>query len=579
MCGIMGVYNPKGSKTLILQGLEALQYRGYDSAGLTLLQGDTLHTWKSLGPLHNLKKHVEKNTIEGIQGLGHTRWATHGGISMENAHPHTYKGMALVHNGIFHNIDQIFTQYHGDSHALQGQTDTEKALHVCHHIWKTGDFYTLGQIIHRIFSGHFSCVIMAENSPGTFFVACQGQSPLVVARKGDELMISSDVQGLGGYMDECMFLESGDWGVITSEKSSMWNMTTPLNKALHPLEHRAYHTPSPLPYRHFMQKEIYEQPLLWQGLWEKRSDYRLPFGTLSRLHLVGCGSAYHAACVGRYFFSSVPVQCHEASEYHGMPLSATEGVVYISQSGETLDLLNLLPHFHNQDTTAIVNVPHSSLGRRVPSCFYTHAGVEYSVASTKAWSCQVLVLLMLSLSGADQAVLGEDFFTLDFQSLGQSIEQNIPPFLGQARHIILLGRAMGYALAQEAALKINEVAYIPSQALSAGGLKHGPLALLDDDIACILLCPFDAFFQKNISTLHELTARQGKVWVLTDAKGYADVVRLVPKTCIYVLPETSSYTFPFVYGMALQALAYGLGVCKDTSIDFPRNLAKSVTVE
>lgn len=609
MCGIIGGIGKADIVPQLLQALQRLEYRGYDSMGIATVDGGALHRRRSVGKFEKLAQTVQQDPLFGMAGMGHTRWATHGVVSKANAHPHSDGRVAVVHNGIIENFQELKSTLVDQGVVFESETDTEVVVHLMGQALRGGK--TLEQAAAHVLpqlEGAFALVILCQDFPDQLVVACRGKSPLAVGygADGDAVYAGSDAIALAGLAQRMAYLEDGDWGVL---KRGSIVLKTFAGGAVdrpfipNPVQSDAIHRQD---YPHFMLKEIHEQPQVLDRVFRhyvsSAGQITLPafpraFETLQRLTLTACGTAFYAGLVAKYWFEGLARLCVEvdvASEFRyrfpPMPLEGITGV--ISQSGETADTLGALQYAKQQGQSilALVNVASSSIDRAADVSLNTLAGPEIGVASTKAFTSQLMVLALLCLKVAkerqamDAGEIQEHLQHL--QALPAHMQaflsdtgplQEIAADLAQAKTVLYLGRGAAYPMALEGALKLKEISYLHAEAYPAGEMKHGPIALIDEDVPVVVLAPHDAFFDKTASNIQEVAARKGKLILLTDAKGREKLKHLEAQ--VIELPETTPLTMPLMYALPLQLLAYHTACILGTDVDQPRNLAKSVTVE
>ncbi|MCO7242439.1 glutamine--fructose-6-phosphate transaminase (isomerizing) [Halomonas sp. Ps84H-12] len=608
MCGIVAAVAQRNVQGILLEGLKRLEYRGYDSSGMTVLNSGVLTRHRALGKVAALAEQLDAAALPGNSGIAHTRWATHGKPSEANAHPHhSSDNVAVVHNGIIENYEQIKETLQGSGYTFTSETDTEVIAHLLADKLATGKtLFDATQEIVSGLGGAYALGVMSAAEPGVVVGARQG-SPLVVGVGIDEAFLASDPLALLQVTDRFIYLEEGDLvelrehGVIRIVDRQGNDVERPI----HTFEH-GDGAASKGEYRHYMLKEIFEQPAVISATLEGRlsshgvlvesfgPDALALFQKTRHVHIIACGTSYHAGMVARYWlerYAGVPVQVEVASEYRYRHPVVPEGTLFVtlSQSGETADTLAALRFAKTLGyvgTLAICNVPGSSLVRESDMSLMTRAGPEIGVASTKAFTTQLIALLLLTLSvskakgqpeqpeiiGALQALpaLCQQVLGLDRQ-----IEVLSQAF-AEKHHALFLGRGAHYPIALEGALKLKEISYIHAEAYPAGELKHGPLALVDSEMPVISVAPNDDLLEKLKSNLQEVRARGGQLFVFADQKvgiSSQDDIRVLE------LPEVHEALAPLLYTLPLQLLSYHVAVLKGTDVDQPRNLAKSVTVE
>ena len=607
MCGIVGVIGKAPAAPLLLDALRRLEYRGYDSAGIATLVDGHIERRRAEGKLGNLAGVLERDTLPGTTGIGHTRWATHGAPTERNAHPHSTQRVSVVHNGIIENHAELRAELEAKGAVFETETDTETFVRL------VDDFLHQGHDPQAAFAaalrrvhGAFALAAIFAGHPRLLLAARQG-APLAVGFGEGEMFVGSDALALAPLTRRIAYLEEGDWAAIDDEGARFFD-------AAHtPVERRVTVTAvsgaavGKGNYRHFMEKELHEHPAvlgdtLRQYLDPKTLEVRLPRlpfdpAKITRLTISACGSAFLAGMVGRYWIEQLarlPVDADVASEfrYRNPPLADGGGAILISQSGETADnmaALRLLKEA-GQHVLSVVNVPESSMARESDGALLTVAGPEIGVASTKAFTAQLAVLACLAI-GFGRA--RRELSTLDEGRLAQTLlevpshaaailEQDaqireLAAEVAKARDVLFLGRGAMYPIALEGALKLKEISYIHAEGYAAGEMKHGPIALIDSEVPVIALCPSGPLFEKTASNLQEAAARGGRIMAFTDAEGAPALRRFAER--VIELPQIGEFSTPILYAIPVQLLAYHVAVLKGTDVDQPRNLAKSVTVE
>ena len=606
MCGIVGVLGTHEAAPIILEALGRLEYRGYDSAGIATLDGGRLDRRRAVGKLVNLSDALVHEPLRGKAGIGHTRWATHGAPTLENAHPHRAGRVAVVHNGIIENFRTLRAELAEAGHAATTGTDTETIALLAHHYLEQGyaprdaAAATLARL-----EGAFALCLLFEGEEDLMIAARKG-SPLAIGHGEGAMFVGSDAIALAPLTNRLTYLEEGDWAVITRAGVEIFDSAgRRANRPVTKISVEAARVDK-AGHRHFMAKEIMEQPailgdLVNHYLAADDSHVALPgeldFADCDRLTLVGCGTAFYACSVAKYWFEKVaglPVDVDIASEfrYRDPVLSPESWAVFVSQSGETADTLAALRYCEGRvaRTLSVVNVPTSSIARESGIAIGIHAGAEIGVASTKAFTCQLAVLLMMALkAGADRGRLSAADYAAHLADL-----RNLPGFVNQAlghdgdfraaaqalsgaRDVLFLGRGTMFPLALEGALKLKEISYIHAAGYPAGELKHGPIALIDQSVPVVVMAPHDGLFDKTVSNMQEVMAREGRVILVSDAEGIAAGGDGCWRTL--TMPDVPEILAPIVYAVPAQLLAYHTAVAKGTDVDQPRNLAKSVTVE
>ncbi|ALC14848.1 glutamine--fructose-6-phosphate transaminase [Desulfuromonas soudanensis] len=609
MCGIVGYIGQQQATPIILDGLRRLEYRGYDSAGIATLDGGKIEIRRAQGKLANLEAVLLQRPLEGSRGIGHTRWATHGRPSETNAHPHFAGGIVVVHNGIIENYQQLREKLRALGHNFRSETDTEVIAHLVERHYKEGgDFEGAVRLALGEVRGAYAVAILCEKEPDKLIAAKLG-SPLVVGQGVGEYFVASDIPAMLSHTREMIFLEDGEMVVFTPEAMRVTDLSgAPREKTAKTI------TWSPLMaekggYRHFMLKETHEQPRAIADTIAGRivegegrihlEDLRLgdeELGSLDKIFIVACGTSWHAALVGKFLIerlARIPVEVDIASEfrYRDPIVTPRTLTVLISQSGETADTLAALREARGKGSkaVAICNVVESSIARESDGVIYTHAGPEIGVASTKAFTTQLVALFLFALHlGKTRGILDAErsrALTAELLTLPRkveeallldgAIEQIARDFVG-ATDFLYLGRGNQYPIALEGALKLKEISYIHAEGYPAGEMKHGPIALIDEQLPVVIIAPGNDTYEKVISNMEEVRARGGKVIAITDREDSdlsdkADV--------ILVLPQIADELMPILTVIPLQLLAYHIAVLKGTDVDQPRNLAKSVTVE
>ncbi len=607
MCGIIGIVGKGDVAARLVDGLRRMEYRGYDSAGVCTLTGGELVRRRAEGKLHNLVEELASNPAPGETGIAHTRWATHGAPVEKNAHPHATKRVALVHNGIIENFKELRDELRAEGRTFESDTDTETVVHLISREIEAGHSPedAVQTVLPRL-RGAFALAIAFRDYPDMLIGARLG-SPLVVGHGEGEMFLGSDALALAPLTQQICYLEEGDWVTITRDDAKIRDVE---GNAVTREVRTSGASAAAIEkgnYRHFMQKEIFEQPTvvaqtLRSYLRPVEQQVALPqidfdISAIERITLVACGTSYYAGMVAKYWFEQfarVPVDIDFASEfrYRDPVLSKGGLALFISQSGETADTLAALRHCREQGQViaAVVNVPTSSMAREADLLLPTHAGPEIGVASTKAFTCQLAVLAALAahfavkkgrMSREEEADIVEHLLeapaclnaALDHDDDIASMAHLIAP----ARDVLYLGRGADFPLALEGALKLKEISYIHAEGYAAGEMKHGPIALIDENVPVIVLAPSGPLFEKTVSNMQEVQARGGQVVLISDAEGIAQA----GEDCIATIemPKVHPLIAPLVYAVPVQLLAYHVAVAKGTDVDQPRNLAKSVTVE
>lgn len=608
MCGIIGIVGKSGVAPQLVDALKRLEYRGYDSAGVATLEAGVLTRRRASGKLRNLEAVLDSSPLSGAIGIGHTRWATHGAPTVTNAHPHQSGRVCVVHNGIIENYLALRAEAVAAGLSPVTDTDTEVVALLTDLELRSGKSPAdaVAAVLPRL-KGAFSLVFLFEGEDDLLIGARKG-SPLAVGHGEGEMFLGSDAIALSPFTDRITYLEEGDWAVISRKGCSIRDSA---NREVVRPESRSSVGAAMMDkgnYRHYMAKEIHEQPEVIGHTLSRYLDLanhraKLPegasadFSKLTRLVMSACGTAYYAGLVGKYWFEKyarLPVEIDVASEfrYRELPVNSGEMALFISQSGETADTLASLRYCKAQGLTigAVVNVPESTIARESDVVFQTIAGPEIGVASTKAFTCQLAVLASLAiLAGRQRGVLSEaqeaelvkalaeaPGLALTALALEPRIEK-LAPSLSRASDVLYLGRSTNYPLALEGALKLKELSYIHAEGYAAGELKHGPIALIDENLPVIVIAPHDSVYEKTVSNMQEVAARGGRILLITDAQG-AEASGLTDKDRV-IMPAVADIVAPIVYSIPIQMIAYHTAVFMGTDVDQPRNLAKSVTVE
>ena len=605
MCGIVGVLGNHEAAPILVEALKRLEYRGYDSAGIATINDGNLDRRRAVGKLVNLSDLLVHDPLAGKSGIGHTRWATHGAATVDNAHPHRAGHVAVVHNGIIENFRELraFLAEHGI--GFKTDTDTETIALLAEHYLDQGlaPRDAAEQTIARL-NGAYALCFLFEGEQDLLIAARKG-SPLAIGHGEGEMFVGSDAIALAPMTDRITYLDEGDWAIITRETLEIRDANGQIaNRPVKLVQIDAAQVDKD-GHKHFMAKEIAEQPLVLKNAlahYLRGSEIVLPepgldFSKIERLTMVACGTAYYACVTAKYWFeqiAGIPVEVDVASEfrYREPPITAGTVAMFISQSGETADTLAALRYCAGKvdKIVAVVNVPESSIARESDLALPIHAGTEIGVASTKAFTCQLITLAMLVLKAAqDRGRLAPDGMAIQADALRalpalinqtlaiESRCQEVSRSLAEARDILFLGRGQMFPLAMEGALKLKEISYIHAEAYASGELKHGPIALVDEHVPVIVMAPRDALFEKTISNMQEVMARGGRVLLITDQTGADEAGDGVWETII--MPEVEPFLAPILYALPAQMLAYHTACAKGTDVDQPRNLAKSVTVE
>ena len=607
MCGIVGVLGQHQAAPILVEALKRLEYRGYDSAGIATINNGKLERRRAVGKLVNLSDLLVHEPLAGKSGIGHTRWATHGVPSTKNAHPHQAGSVAVVHNGIVENFKELREELAQLGIPYKTDTDTETVALLAQYHLSQGDSPRVAaqKTVVRL-EGAFALAFLFHGEEDLMIAARKG-SPLAIGHGDGEMYVGSDAIALAPLTDRITYLDEGDFAVLTRKSVEI----TDKNGALANRETRTIAIDSArvdkAGYKHFMAKEIAEQPSVLKNTLQNYiiadgTNIELPandidLASIERLTMVACGTAFYAALTAKYWFEKiarVPVEVDVASEfrYREPPVAPGTSALFVSQSGETADTLAALRYMTSQNATiiSVVNVPESSIARESDLVLPLHAGVEIGVASTKAFTAQLTVLALLAIKVAyAKGVISEAQYReyisdinripeLVSQALGiDTAVQKVARKLATAQDVIFLGRGAMYPIAMEGALKLKEISYIHAEGYPSGELKHGPIALIDKKIPVVVLAPMDSLFEKSVSNMQEVMARSGKVLLLSCQNGLNAASDGTWSTL--TMPATPELIAPILYAIPAQLLAYHTAVAKGTDADQPRNLAKSVTVE
>ena len=607
MCGIVGVLGQHQAAPILVEALKRLEYRGYDSAGIATVNNGTLERRRAVGKLVNLSDLLVHEPLAGKSGIGHTRWATHGVPSTKNAHPHQAGSVAVVHNGIIENFKELREELAQLGLPYETDTDTETIALLAQYHLSQGDGPTVAaqKTVARL-EGAFALAFLFHGEEDLIIAARKG-SPLAIGHGYGEMYVGSDAIALAPLTDRITYLDEGDFGVLTRNSLEI----TDKNGTLANREIRTIAIDSAridkAGYKHFMAKEIAEQPSVLKntlqnyitpdGINIELPTNNIDLASIERLTMVACGTAFYAALTAKYWFEKiarVPVEVDVASEfrYREPPVAPGTCALFVSQSGETADTLAALRYMTSQNATIIsaVNVPESSIARESDLVLPLHAGVEIGVASTKAFTAQLTVLALLAVKvaqakGAISETQYREYISdmncipgLVSQVLGiDTAVQKVARKLATAQDVIFLGRGPMYPIAMEGALKLKEISYIHAEGYPSGELKHGPIALIDKKVPVVVLAPMGPLFEKSVSNMQEVMARSGKVLLLSCKQGLNAASDGTWATI--AMPLSPELVAPIVYAIPVQLLAYHTAVAKGTDADQPRNLAKSVTVE
>ncbi|WP_378951266.1 glutamine--fructose-6-phosphate transaminase (isomerizing) [Mesorhizobium sp. ANAO-SY3R2] len=607
MCGIVGIVGQTPVAPLIVDALKRLEYRGYDSAGVATIEHGELARRRAEGKLVNLERRLKAEPLDGLIGIGHTRWATHGVPNETNAHPHFSSGVAIVHNGIIENFAELRQELTADGFEFTSQTDTEVVAHlIARELARGVKPVEAAHAALKRLNGAFALAIMFKGDED-LIVGARNGPPLAVGHGEGEMFLGSDAIALAPFTNSITYLEDGDWAVVRRNQFQIYDMAgNPVERQRRQSVGTSYLVDKGN-HRHFMEKEIHEQPEVishtlahyldfTQGT-SKPLDLPFSFADIDRIAVSACGTAYLAGLVGKYWFerhARLPVDIDVASEfrYREMPISKKSAAFFVSQSGETADTLASLRYCRKAGVPigAIVNVRESTIARESDVTLPTLAGPEIGVASTKAFTCQLSVLAALTIRAASQrgTISADEEKALVYSlseapryasqvlKLDKQIEK-VARELASYKHVLYLGRDTNFPLAMEGALKLKEISYIHAEGYAAGELKHGPIALIDENMPVIVIAPHDRIFEKTVSNMQEVAARGGKIILITDQKGAAQATVETLETI--VLPDVPEFIAPIIYALPIQMLAYFTAVFMGTDVDQPRNLAKSVTVE
>ncbi len=612
MCGIVGIVGNADVSNRILDALKRLEYRGYDSSGIATLHENSIERRRAEGKLCNLEKQLEENKPPGVVGIGHTRWATHGAPTTDNAHPHvapneTSPRVAVVHNGIIENFQELKNEL-SNIKSFSSETDTEIIAHLIEQELQEGKQPTeaVNHVVKKL-KGAFALAILISSEENLIFGARNG-SPLAIGYGNGEMYLGSDAIALVPFTNKVSFLEDGDWVVLSQTNCKIYDESGKTKKRSVQQINATSSLVEKGNFRHFMAKEIHEQPEVLGHTLSKYVDLAknivkieeiLPIDVskVSRLVISACGTAFFAGMIAKYWFeryARLPVDLDVASEfrYREMPLNPDDLAMFISQSGETADTLASLRYCKakGQKLSSIINVEESTIARESDVVFPVLAGPEIGVASTKAFSCQLVVLAALAigfgrirdiLSPEDEIELVSALIKLpNFASQALHLESKVEEIartLSKTKDILYMGRGTNFPIAMEGALKLKEISYIHAEGYAAGELKHGPIALIDENVPVIVIAPYDHTFEKTFSNMQEVSARGGKIFLISDDNGYEQAKSIVADAII--LPEMPTMIAPIVYSIPVQLLAYHTAAIMGTDVDQPRNLAKSVTVE
>lgn len=605
MCGIVGILAQRSAAPLLLEALERLEYRGYDSAGLASNLNGKIQSRRAVGKLERLREEVAANPLEGNNGLGHTRWATHGAVTLENAHPHTSEHVAVVHNGILENHVDLRAQLQRDGVNFSSETDTEIIVKLMDTQLEAGvqPLEALRATCAQL-RGSFALAMLLRDHPDCILLAHHGAA-MVVGQGTDEAYAASDAFALLPLTDNFCYLHEGDYALLTREGVTITDASgTALEREWRKIS-TVHENIDKGNYRHFMAKEIFEQPEVVSNTLNAYidggktvfPDLPVDAAKISKLDVIACGTAHLAGMVAKYWIEDIariPVEVDISSEFRYRKPVFTDNALalLISQSGETADTFAALRHCrkNNHPNISIVNAPYSTIARQTDTLLPTLAGREISVASTKAFTCQLAVLAAFAIHLARcKETVDDQTQKVFIGELAQAPEimrecfkleddiRRIARTIIDARQTLYIGRGYNYPLALEGALKLKETSYLDGEGYAAGELKHGPIALIDSKVALVAIAPSGELFDKTLANIQEVSARGGHVILLTDMAG-AKKARGLAST-ILELPHASPLQAPLLYAIPLQLLAYHCALLRGTDVDQPRNLAKSVTVE
>lgn len=608
MCGIVGIVGTKPVAARLVDALRRLEYRGYDSAGVATIHNGVMDRRRAEGKLFNLEKRLDVEPLPGVTGIAHTRWATHGVPNETNAHPHFVEGVAVVHNGIIENFSELREELKAEGRVFATQTDTEVVAHLLAKYLRQGlDPRTaMLKMLNRV-TGAYALVVMFQNDPNTLMAARSGP-PLAIGFGNGETFLGSDAIALAPFTNEITYLVDGDCAIITRDGATVVDFSGQEVSRVRQISQATAYVVDKGNHRHFMEKEIYEQPEVISHALSQYVDFAshrvrpnasaIDFSAVSSLAISACGTAYLAGLIGKYWFeryARLPVEIDVASEfrYREMPLLPSQAALFISQSGETADTLASLRYCkdHGLKIGAVVNVKESTIARESDAVFPIMAGPEIGVASTKAFTCQLAVLASLAIGAGkargtvsaedEQAMVGHlvemPRIMARVLNIIQPQMESLAREISKFNDVLYLGRGTSFPLAMEGALKLKEISYIHAEGYAAGELKHGPIALIDENMPVIVIAPYDRFFDKTVSNMQEVAARGGRIIFITDEAGAA--ASTLPTMATITLPVVDEIIAPIIFSLPIQLLAYHTAVFMGTDVDQPRNLAKSVTVE
>ncbi|MDR2765963.1 MAG: glutamine--fructose-6-phosphate transaminase (isomerizing) [Holosporaceae bacterium] len=587
MCGIIGIVGRDEEDVVVdlINGLERLEYRGYDSCGVAVVTGGSILRARAVGRLQNLKAKLDDSGLSGCVGIGHTRWATHGKATENNAHPIMTRDVAVVHNGIIENHKELRFDLQNDGYIFETDTDTEvAALFLQREMDRGASHRDAFRRLLKNIDGSYAFGVLFNALPNAI-VAARHRSPLAVGL-GRMTCVGSDAASMSGMCDKIIYLEDGDQAEISTNGVSFFDKNFQhVERKVHKMSDN-WADSDKGKYPHYMLKEMMEQPnAIRKTILHNQMDHHILDG-VSRILILACGTSYHAGMVARYWFEKflkIPTNVEMASEYRYRSPIIEDGVmaIIVTQSGETIDTLEAMEHVRRNGCSrvaAIANVKNSAISRSADFVFYTEAGIEVGVASTKAFTAQLTIL-------AEMAFHQHEFLLRELQNIPTLCEEillshdrlkEIAENIQKANSVVFLGRGALYPIALEGALKLKEISYIHAEGFASGEMKHGPIALVDDSVPVVCLCPHDELFDKNVSNIQEALARGSNIIVLSDSSGSPLLPAEVTKI---ILPRVQSELAPILYPVPLQLLAYYVALLRGADVDKPRNLAKSVTVE
>ncbi len=608
MCGIVGIVGRGDVAPLLVDALKRLEYRGYDSAGVATVDHGRLDRRRAEGKLVGLEQRLRDDPLAGSIGIGHTRWATHGAPTENNAHPHFAGNVGVVHNGIIENFAKLKAELVAEGVEFRTQTDTEVVAQLIARLLQQGHDAKSAMLaaLQRLEGAYALAVLFADHDD--MIIGARNGPPLAVGFGEGEMFLGSDAIALAPFTNDIAYLEDGDWTVVTREGAEFFDHSGQPVERMRRKSAGMTFLADKGNHRHFMEKEIYEQPEVISHTMSRYVDFAagtvrepdpgIDFGAIDSLVISACGTAYIAGLVGKYLFerlARLPVEIDIASEfrYREMPLSPKSAAIFVSQSGETADTLASLRYCKENGLKigAVVNVQESTIAREADVVYPTLAGTEIGVASTKAFTCQLAVLASLAVGAAKaRGTISQDDERAAVEVLQElprimsgilsSSEAQIEALareLAKFDDVLYLGRGTNFPLAMEGALKLKEISYIHAEGYAAGELKHGPIALIDETMPVIVIAPHDRVFDKTVSNMQEVAARGGRIILITDEAGAA--AASVETMSTIVLPHVDELISPMVYALPIQLIAYHTAVFMGTDVDQPRNLAKSVTVE